>query len=59
MSALTIMLLVCHDLNVADFLRSNKYQESRSKEDERMKKYINLVDYVKQKVVELYSDNPK
>jgi hypothetical protein len=59
LSALTIMLLECPDLNVTDFLRSNIHQEITSQEGEMIIGHTSLIDYVRHKLVELYSDNPK
>jgi len=59
LSTLTIMLLECPDLNVADFLRSSKYQEIRSQEADKVIESNVLVDFVRRKLVELYSANTK
>jgi len=58
-STLTIMLLECPDLNVTDFLRSNAPQEIRSQESEKFIENTSLIDFVRHKLVELYSRNPK
>jgi hypothetical protein len=58
-STLTIMLLECPELNVADFLRSNKPQEIRSQEAEKFIENTSLIDFVRHKLVELYPDNSK
>ena len=58
-STLTILLLECPDLNVTDFLRSNAPQEIKSLESERFIENTSLIDFVRHKLAELYSGNPK
>jgi hypothetical protein len=58
-STLTIMLLECPELNVADFLRNNKSQETRSQEVEKFIENTSLIEFVRHKLVELYQDDSK